>query len=206
MAAVDYGGSSPPAYPVAEDYSIGLPPALSRCQQVVAVTVRLPEFLLAAAGLMQRLDAAGVSISLLELAVLDTRAERAARSALSSLALVRLDRSRLGLPASFGLECADVVVAAISELIGFDPEPGVCCLVPAVGDGSQPSHQAVAEAAKVIANAYRRVQLIRFSVGPSARTAEIVLEPREWQRKCDALTACATAVTPLCGGREFIGA
>ena len=55
-----------------------LPLALSRCQRVVAVTVRLPEFLLAAAGSVQRLDAAGVPIDLLELAWIDSAAEQPA--------------------------------------------------------------------------------------------------------------------------------
>src|SRR5882757_10672632 len=45
--------------------SRSLPAQLRRCRRVVAITVHLPEFLLAASGLVQRLGAAGVRTDLL---------------------------------------------------------------------------------------------------------------------------------------------
>ena len=61
-----------------------LPLALGRCRRAVAVTVRLPELLSAASGVLQRLDGAGVPIDLLELLALDAGAERAAGAGIES--------------------------------------------------------------------------------------------------------------------------
>ncbi|PZS33656.1 MAG: hypothetical protein DLM61_04830 [Pseudonocardiales bacterium] len=179
-----------------------LPSALSRCQRVVALTVRLPEFLLAAAGTAQRLDAAGVSVDLLELAWLSSTAERAAVAALDRLELRALSRHRLAMLAPFGVERTGDVVAAMSELIGFDPEPGVLCLVPGPGDGHRAAYQAVDATAALIADAYR-MRILRYAPAVGARTAEVELEPDEWRRKCDSLAACAPDVAPLSGRREF---
>lgn len=38
---------------------------------------------------------------------------------------------RLGLVAPFAPDAEEDLVAGMSELVGFDPEPGVCCLAPA---------------------------------------------------------------------------
>jgi hypothetical protein len=50
------------------------------------------------------------------------------------------------------------LVAALSELVGFDPEPGVFCLAPPAGDGSR---SALASAAQRIAQVYG-IPLLRY--------------------------------------------
>lgn len=181
-----------------------LPLALSRCQRVVAIAVHLPEFLLAAAGSLQRLDAAGVPIDLLELAWIDAGAERAASAALDCLELGGLTRHRLALPLPFGVERTGDVVAAVSELIGFDPEPGVFCLVPGKGaDGSRAAHQAVEAASALVGDAYR-IRIMSYAPTLGARSAEIELDRDEYRRKCDSLARCAPDVAPLSGRRETL--
>ncbi|HTK67598.1 MAG TPA: hypothetical protein VL595_34820 [Pseudonocardia sp.] len=180
-----------------------LPVALSRCQRVVAVTVHLPEFLLAAAGSLQRLDAAGVPIDLLELAWIDVAAERAASAALDCLELAGLTRHRLALPVPFGVERTGDVVAAMSELIGFDPEPGVFCLVPGNGDGSRAAYQAVEAASALVGDAYR-IRIMSYAPTFGSRSAEVELDGDEWRRKCDSLARCAPDVAPLSGRRETL--
>jgi hypothetical protein len=181
-----------------------LPHALSRCDRVVAVTVRLPEFLLAAAGAVQRLDAAGVAIDLLELSWQNSAAERAAVAALDRLELAALTRHRLAIPPPFGVERTDDVVAAMSELIGFDPEPGVVCLVAGSGGDDGAAYQAVSAAAELVADAYR-MRVLRYSPSAGERTADVELDADEWRRKCESLAACAPDVAPLSGRREYFG-
>jgi hypothetical protein len=170
---------------------------------VVAVTVHLPEFLLAAAGSLQRLDAAGVPIDLLELAWIDAAAERAASAALDCLELGGLTRHRLALPVPFGVERTGDVVAAMSELIGFDPEPGVFCLVPGIGDGGRAAYQAVEAAASLVGDAYR-IRIMSYAPTLGSRSAELELDGDEWRRKCDSLARCAPDVASLSGRRETL--
>ena len=61
---------------------------------------------------------------------------------------------RLGLPISADAE--DELVAAMSELVGFDPEPGVYCLVPAT-----PAGGVLERAAQRIAKVYG-LPLLRY--------------------------------------------
>jgi hypothetical protein len=180
-----------------------LPLSLSRCQHVVAVAVNLPELLLATAGSLQRLDAAGVPIDLLELAWLDAAAERSAAAALDCLRLAGLRRHRLALQVPFGLERTGDVVAAMSELIGFDPEPGVFCLVPGNAEGRRAAYQAVQAASTLVADAYR-VRIMSYAPTLGARSADIELDRDEWRRKCDSLARCAPDVAPLSGRRETL--
>lgn len=177
--------------------------AMSRCQRVVAVTIALPELLLAAAGSLQRLDAAGVPVDLLELAWLDSAAERSASAALDCLELGGLTRHRLALPVPFGVERTGDVVAAMSELIGFDPEPGVFCLVPGVGDGSRSAHQAVQAASALVCDAYR-VRIMSYAPALGSRAAKLELDHDEWRRKCDSLACCCPDVASLSGRRETL--
>ncbi len=55
----------------------------------------------------------------------------ALRSAASLLGLGELHLHRLALPAPLGAAAEPDLVAALSELVGFDPEPGVRVLAPA---------------------------------------------------------------------------
>lgn len=182
-----------------------LPLAFSRCTRVVAVTARLPEFLLAAAGAVQRLGAAGVPVDLLELSWQHVAAERAAVAALARLESTGVTRHRLALPTPFGVERTDDVLAAMSELIGFDPEPGVVCLVPGSGEASRSAFPAIQAATEAITGAYR-LRVVRYAPEAEARTAEIDLDDDEWRRKCDGLAVCAPDVAPLSGRREYLSA
>jgi hypothetical protein len=71
---------------------------------------------------------------------------------IAALGLDQVRAHRLGLPATFGGEAETDIVAALSELVGFDPEPGVYCLAPApAGD---PADNTVTRAARRIAQVY----------------------------------------------------
>jgi hypothetical protein len=63
---------------------------------------------------------------------------------------------RLGLGHPLGAGAEDEIVAALSELVGFDPEPGVYCLAPASSTSS-----AIGRAAQRIAQVYG-LPLLRF--------------------------------------------
>jgi len=191
-----------------------LPAQLRRCRRVVAITVHLPEFLLAASGLVQRLGAAGVRTDLLVAAAepgsdepaeerADEPAEHEIAAAFGELRMPELVRHRLALPTPIGADRADDLLAGLSELVGFDPEPGVYCLAPA-GDGVDPSQAIVGEAARRIARIYR-LRLVRYTATPDTAAAEFDLDGQEWARKSAALAACDTQVTPLRGQREYFG-
>jgi hypothetical protein len=203
MTVMGLTGASPGPLPVARRGR--LPIELRGCRRAVVVTVVLPEVLLAAAGTLQRLDAVGVPIDLLELAWVDQGADRAAEAALQRLGLTGLSRHRLALPAPFGPDRTDDVIAATSELIGFDPEPGLVCLVPGPGDEGGPSHSTVAAAVDRLRGAYR-MGLLSFAPVPGAPFTEVELDVEEWRAKCDSLALCTSEVTPLSGWRECFSA
>lgn len=178
-----------------------LPKLLRRCRRVVAVTVQLPEFLLGAAGLIQRLGESGMQIDVLVAGESDEAAEDAAGVGLDALGVPGLSRHRLSLPAGFDADRADDLLAAMSELVGFDPEPGLYCLAPDA-DGSDPSRAAVRAVAERVAEVYR-LRLVRFAATPDNADAELDLDAEEWSRKCASLAACADQVTPLSGNLEY---
>lgn len=78
----------------------------------------------------------------------------------SALDLTDLQVHRLGLPHPLGPGAEADVVAAMSELVGFDPEPGVYCLAPAVSP-SDAGRSAVGRAAQRIAQVYG-IPLLRY--------------------------------------------
>jgi hypothetical protein len=181
--------------------SSALPAALGRCSRVVAVTVHLPELLLDAAGLLQRLGAAGVPIDVLVAARSDRAADEAAGAGLHELRVSGLQRHRLALPDPFGADRENDVVAAMSELVGFDPEPGVYCVAPTV-DGQTPSSETVGEAARRIAWVYG-MPLVRFAAPPDDATTVLELGTGEWTRKYAGLAACAIETARLSGRQEY---
>ncbi|GAA4558060.1 hypothetical protein [Pseudonocardia xishanensis] len=73
--------------------------------------------------------------------------------AVAALALPDLHVHRLGLPGRVGADAADVLVAALSELVGFDPEPGVYFVAPQPAP-SDPERAAVLAAARRIGRVY----------------------------------------------------
>ena len=75
---------------------------------------------------------------------------------------LRVHRLDLALPLPAGAE--DDLVAALSELIGFDPEPGVVCLAPAAqagADSDVDADSALSRAAQRVARVYG-LPLLRF--------------------------------------------
>ena len=82
------------------------------------------------------------------------------RASIDRLDLPGLHLHRLGLAGSRLPGAEDDLVAALSELIGFDPEPGVYCLAPAPS-GADPARGAVSRAAERIAQVYG-IPLLRY--------------------------------------------
>lgn len=78
----------------------------------------------------------------------------------SALDLADLQVHRLGLRHPLGPAAEADLVAAMSELVGFDPEPGVYCLAPATTP-SDPGRTAVGRAAQRIAQVYG-IPLLRY--------------------------------------------
>jgi hypothetical protein len=80
----------------------------------------------------------------------------------AALDLPDLQLHRLGLRAPLGPWVESDVLAAMSELVGFDPEPGVYCLAPALTPASSdPGRNAVSGAAQRIAQVYG-IPLLRY--------------------------------------------
>ena len=82
------------------------------------------------------------------------------RRRVDALQLPGLRLHRLGLPAPLTAGAHDDLVAALSELVGFDPERGVYCLGPAVSP-PDPSRAALDGAVRRIAQVYG-IPLLRY--------------------------------------------
>jgi hypothetical protein len=82
------------------------------------------------------------------------------RDTAARLGLPGLRLHRLGLPDPLLATAEDDLVAALSELVGFDPEPGVVCLAPAP-DPADPARSAVNRAVQRIAQVYG-ILLLRY--------------------------------------------
>lgn len=78
---------------------------------------------------------------------------------IAGLGLNAVTVHRLGFPDTFGAEAEGDVVAAVSELVGFDPEPGVYCLAPVAG--LDEGRATVGRAAQRIAQVYG-IPLLRY--------------------------------------------
>jgi hypothetical protein len=89
------------------------------------------------------------------------------RSAVMELGLDELHVHRLGLRPPLGAAADHDLVAALSELVGFDPEPGVRCLAP-VPLPSDPERAAIERAVWQIAEVYslpvQRYRCLELSV------------------------------------------
>lgn len=79
---------------------------------------------------------------------------------IAALGLTGLQLHRLGLRPPLGPFAEDDLVAALSELVGFDPEPGVYCLAPAPS-AADPSRSVINRAAQRIAKVYG-IPLLRY--------------------------------------------
>jgi hypothetical protein len=82
------------------------------------------------------------------------------RAGIDRLGLPGLQLHRLGLCRPYPATAEDDLVAAMSELVGFDPEPGVYCLAP-VPDPDDPTRTTIIRAAQRIAQVYG-IPLLRY--------------------------------------------
>ena len=89
------------------------------------------------------------------------------RDAVAGLGLDELHVHRLGLRPPLGTAADDDLVAALSELVGFDPEPGVQCLAPVPLPGD-PARAAIERAVWQISQVYtlpvQRYRCLELSV------------------------------------------
>ena len=89
------------------------------------------------------------------------------RDAVAGLGLDELHVHRLGLRPPLGTAADGDLVAALSELVGFDPEPGVQCLAP-VPLPNDPARAAIERAVWQIAQVYtlpvQRYRCLELSV------------------------------------------
>lgn len=96
------------------------------------------------------------------------------RAEIDRLGLPGLRVHHLGLPAPLGLSDEADLVAALSELVGFDPESGVYCLAPAPV-AADPSRTVLGAAARRIAQVYglplMRYRCLELAVVPGQRLA-----------------------------------
>ncbi len=86
--------------------------------------------------------------------------DRSGHDEFAALGLPDLHVHRLGLRPPLGPQSEADLVAALSELVGFDPEPGVYLLAPAVAP-TDPARVAVDAAVQRIARVYG-IPLLRF--------------------------------------------
>src|SRR5205823_12313195 len=82
------------------------------------------------------------------------------RASAARLGLPGLALHRLGLPVPLPATAEGDLVAALSELVGFDPEPGVYCLAPAPAP-VDPARSVVERAVQRIARVYG-IPLLRY--------------------------------------------
>jgi hypothetical protein len=97
----------------------------------------------------------------------DSDAADDVRAAVAQLGLDELHVHRLGLRPPLGTAADGDLVAALSELVGFDPEPGVQCLAP-VPLPTDPARAAIERAVWRIAEVYglpvQRYRCLELSV------------------------------------------
>ncbi|WP_433506072.1 hypothetical protein ACQP04_06020 [Pseudonocardia halophobica] len=119
---------------------------LERASRVVAAAVDGTELLAEAGGLLQHLVTGGAEVEILVAVDADTRL--LARCGLRSVPV-----HRLGLRRPLHTDAEDDLLAALSEVVGFDPGPGLGILAP--GElADRPDRAAVAHAAEVAAAVY----------------------------------------------------
>lgn len=187
------------------------------CQRLVVVTAHLDEDVCAAGGLIGRLAERSVPIDVL--AVTDGDGTRPGESGAESaheLGMRRAHRpvgyQRLGARGAVRHELAlrsgtvedrvPDVVAALSEIIGFDPDPtGLWVLAPWCHDGHS-DHEAVGRAAATVCDAYR-IRLVEYLVTgwtgpglaalPRDRARQLPLTPLLRARKMRAIAASLRA-------------
>lgn len=81
-------------------------------------------------------------------------------AAVAALGLQDVHVHRLGLPGRIGTTAEDDLVAALSELVGFDPEPGVYCVAP-LPSPADPERTTVVAAVQRVVRVYG-LPLLRY--------------------------------------------
>ncbi|MCE0765628.1 hypothetical protein LWC35_22370 [Pseudonocardia kujensis] len=81
-------------------------------------------------------------------------------AAVEALGLQDVHVHRLGLPGRIGAAAEDDLVAALSELVGFDPEPGVYCVAP-LPSPADPERTTVVAAVQRVVRVYG-LPLLRY--------------------------------------------
>ncbi len=163
------------------------------CRRLVGVALSAGELFVAAGGLVHRLADAGTRVDVLIVtddAVGDP--DDGVDDRFPSPPPARIpgvDWHRLALRRPLGEPEVTDLVGALSELIGFDPGPDVCCLAPVLGDADA-DRNAVSRAAELTASAYR-LPVLRYLAGDQYRPDARVLDlgEQEWARKRAAVAA-----------------
>jgi hypothetical protein len=170
MTAVPEGCSSAPG---TEAPDTAAPVAPVRERRVVAVSVDATELLRPASDLLRLVEGAHYVDVLLASEVADVppaplgllggaapadpfddepdEADDAVAAEVARLDVPELHVHRLGLRSATGPAAEDDIVAALSELVGFDPDPGVSLLGPA---GGAPGRAGVRRAVQRVARVY----------------------------------------------------
>ncbi|WP_345379792.1 hypothetical protein [Pseudonocardia yuanmonensis] len=151
--------AAPPAVPPGDTVA-NLPAALDQVDIGFADTdVRLPAAPLGGDG-WAALDLGGVDLDALDDLDEDfgddeddEDDEDGLPAAVAALGLQDLHVHRLGLPGRIGPAAEDDLVAALSELVGFDPEPGVYCVAP-LPSPADPERSAVVAAVQRVVRVY----------------------------------------------------
>ena len=185
------------------------PPARLRgCRRLLALTVRPTDLLVAGGGLIQRLAADGAPVDVLFAVEGDPRRLGGA-DGYARLGLADVARHRLALRSPIDVSGSGDLLAALSELVGFDPEPGLFLLAPGAGAGAGAGGRAgdramAARAAERVAAIYH-LPLLRYVADGSPDDAgldRLELEPAEWARKRAALTVYGSELAARCTPTE----
>ncbi|MHA6796601.1 hypothetical protein ACVGVM_24270 [Pseudonocardia bannensis] len=166
---------------------------LEHVQRVVAVAVEPVELLTEAGGLLRRLALCGTAVEIL-LATDGTVDGRAVTRMYSRIGLPDTPRHRLGLRRLRPSPAGDDVLAALSEIIGFDPEPGLAILAPAALPG-RIDRTMLSRIARLAAEIYRADLVRHLPIDDVARpwTVTCPLTAEEARRKRYALGRPVTA-------------
>ncbi|MCW0212813.1 MAG: hypothetical protein OJJ54_05605 [Pseudonocardia sp.] len=162
---------------------------LERARRVVVAAVDGRELLAEAGGLLQRLHGRRIPLEIVFAAGGDLVPWEFARCGLADV-----PRSRLGLRRSALASCDDIVLAALSEVVGFDPGAGVGLLAPGPLV-ARADRDAVASAAARAARAYKGDLVCTMPGIPSTGAFRgYLLTPGESRRKAYALGPGASSV------------
>jgi LmbE family N-acetylglucosaminyl deacetylase len=206
----------------------GVPPLrLLRCRRLITVATHLDEVVAAAGGLVAALADRATTVDVLTVTDGDGTLDGSVESPRYRVTADRVARQpaayrgvgvsmprvhRLELPSGKVPDGEPDVVAALSELLGYDPDPtSVVCVAPWQRDG-HPDHEAVGRAAELVCHSYR-TRLVRYLVGtwawaepddlPWDRARAVAVPASTGRRKLEAVTAWRPSVVPEPAAQEI---